>query len=233
VSLQLFALRPANLTDRARHCWDDVEIGLNQAMSELRTFSHLMHPPGLQTDGLCAAIRQYVSGYRERSGLEIFVLLQPILDQLPYDMQCTLLRIVQEALGNVQRHTSASRAAIAVRLFRDTVHLLVSDDGQGIAASFKPGRGILGMQARAARFNGDLRIRGGHHGTRVHAWMKAKGRDRASEDGKLSSEQTRQRAKMAAEKSSITAESIKSTISDIRDRLQLLRGGSRANPWEF
>jgi len=92
---------------------------------------------------------------------------------------------------------------------------------------------MLGMQARTARFNGDLRIRGGHHGTRVHAWMKVKGRDRASEDGKLIPEQARQRAKIVAEKSRITAQSIKSTISDIRDRLQLLSGRSRTNPWEF
>ena len=233
VSLQLFALRPPNLTDRARHCWDQVEIGLNHAMSELRTFSQLMHPSGLQTDGLCASIRQYISGYSERSGLEISVLLQPVLDQLPYDMQCTLLRIVQEALGNIQRHAGASRATIALRLFGDTVHLVVSDDGQGIVPSFRPGRGMLGMQARTARFNGDLRIRGGHHGTRVHAWMKVKGRDRASEDGKLIPEQARQRAKIVAEKSRITAQSIKSTISDIRDRLQLLSGRSRTNPWEF
>jgi PAS domain S-box-containing protein len=233
VSLQLFALRPPHLTGRVRRCWDEVEVGLNQAMSELRTFSHLMHPPGLQTDGLCAAIRHYVSGYRERSGLEISVLLHTVLDQLPYDMQCTLLRIVQEALGNIQRHASASRAAIGLRPFRDTVHLVVSDNGWGIVPSFRPGRGILGMQARAARFNGDLRIRSGQHGTRVHAWIKATGYERASEHNTPSLEQTRQRAKIAAEKSRVTAESVKSTISDMRDWLQMRTGGNRVNSSEF
>ena len=234
VSLQLFTLRPPNPTGEARRCWDEVEIGLKQAMTELRTFSYLMHPPGLQADGLCASIRQYVSGYRERSGLETTVRLHPVVDQLPYDMQRALLRIIQEALGNIQRHARASHVAIGLRPFRDTVHVVISDNGQGIESSSSPGRGILGMQVRAARFGGDLRIRGGQNGTKVHAWIRqGKARDRPSTNGKLSLEQTRQRVSKTFQQSRTTAESINSTISDIRDQFQALSGRIRVNSSEF
>ena len=66
-----------------------------------------------------------------------------------------------------------------------------------------------------------------------HAWIKATGYERASEHNTPSLEQTRQRAKIAAEKSRVTAESVKSTISDMRDWLQMRTGGNRVNSSEF
>jgi two-component system, NarL family, sensor kinase len=75
-------------------------------VKEIRTFSSLMHPPALQAEGLTSTIQEYVGSFRNRSKLDVRIRLNPKLDRLPFDMQRTLLRIVQEALSNVHRHAA-------------------------------------------------------------------------------------------------------------------------------
>ena len=77
-------------------------------MKEIRTFSYLMHPPALAAAGLNSTIQEYVSGYRDRSKLDVKVRLSSKLDSLEVEIQRTLLRITQEALANVHRHAAAS-----------------------------------------------------------------------------------------------------------------------------
>jgi len=136
----------------------------------------LMHPPALEGAGLCSALRHYVDGYSRRSGLLVRLRINPALDQLPYHLQRTLLRIVQEALLNVYRHAEgASRALVVLRRVRDKLYLVVSDNGRGTTdgaeSAFNPGHGLAGMTARVQQYNGQLRIRSVARGTRLHAEM--------------------------------------------------------------
>ena len=144
-----------------------------EALKELRTFSYLMHPPGLDADGLRSTIRQYIDGYANRSGLSVKLRSSPKVDKLPLDMQRSLFRIVQEALANVHRHASASHVSVDLRRIAGRLHVIVTDNGRGAEGkqeepSFRPGVGIYGIRARARQFGGDLKIRTGPHGTRIH-----------------------------------------------------------------
>jgi PAS domain S-box-containing protein len=169
VTLNLATLRPkAGLTSDEIIRWHETEACLQEAISELRTFSYLMHPPTLQADKLIASIERYIKGFSDRTKIEVRTRLNPKLDELPYEMQRTFLRIAQEALANVHRHAQASQVCVGARFIADRVHLIVSDDGQGLRAQ-QSGRGIRGMQDRARRWGGDLRIRSGSDGTMVHA----------------------------------------------------------------
>jgi PAS domain S-box-containing protein len=177
-NLNLTRLRPqSGLVGDALRCWDETETCLQEAMRELRTFSYLMHPPALQADGLCSALRQYVEGYHRRSGLEVKTRLNPKLDHLPSPLQQAILRIAQEALANAHRHAEASRVTLDVRYFASRIHLTVADDGKGGEtvngrAAFGLGRGLRGMAARAEEHGGELRIRTGARGTKLHALLR-------------------------------------------------------------
>jgi PAS domain S-box-containing protein len=175
INLNLMHLRPnADLSGSATTLWDETESLLERATTELRTFSYLMHPPILEIAGLCSALQQYVDGFSHRSGFNIDLRLIPALDRLPYHLQRTLLRIVQEALGNVYRHAaSVSRASISFRIVGHRLHLVVADNGcktkaHAAAVAFTPGRGLAGIAARVQQYDGQLRIRTGKGGTRVH-----------------------------------------------------------------
>jgi signal transduction histidine kinase len=174
-NLNLMNLRPrVGLRSDESRRWDETESCLQEAMTELRTFSYLMHPPALEAAGLNSTIRDYAAGYGDRSGLDVKVRFNPKLDRLPVEMQRTLLRIAQEALANIQRHAAtASQIRVEGRLVADRVHLIIGDDGSGFQDEEKVGlgRGIHGMRARSQRWGGQLRIRAGSKGTRVHAML--------------------------------------------------------------
>jgi PAS domain S-box-containing protein len=173
-NLNLMSLRSkAGVEDDRGDLWDEVEASLAEAMKELRTFSYLMHPLGLDADGLRSTIRRYIDGYATRSGLAVKFRSTPEVDVLPLHMQRSLFRIVQEALSNVHRHACASHVSVNLRHIAGRLHVIVTDNGRGVRGmegrlAFRPGVGIYGIRARARRFGGDLEIRSGPNGTRIH-----------------------------------------------------------------
>ena len=177
-NLNLMSLRAkAGSGGEEAELWNEVEASMEQALKELRTFSYLMHPPALHAGGLRSTIRQYIDGYASRSGLAVKLRSSPKVDKLPFRVQRSLFRIVQEALANVHRHSSASRVSVDLRRIAGHLHLIISDNGRSAggacpqeeAAPFRPGVGIRGIRARVRQFGGDLRIRTGSRGTTVHA----------------------------------------------------------------
>jgi signal transduction histidine kinase len=94
--------------------------------------------------------------------------LQTVLDdRLGGDLpdratQLAVYRIVQEALTNVVRHSGASRAVVTVERAAGELRVTVVDDGRGVTAADvagSEGRGVLGMQERAALLGGTVDVR--------------------------------------------------------------------------
>ena len=68
-----------------------------------------------------------------------------------------IYRIVQEALTNIIRHASATRAVITLDRGPDALTITIRDDGQG-ATELTAGDGIRGMRERAAEWDGQLSV---------------------------------------------------------------------------
>ena len=149
---------------------------MGQTFNELRTFSYLMHPLALHTDGLRSTIRKFLDGYGDRAGLTVRLRSSPIVDTLPFQMQRSLFRITQEAVTNVQRHASASHVSVDLRWIAGWLHLVVADNGHGLNgmsenSTLRRGLGISGIRARARQFGGEFRLRSGPRGTTIHVAM--------------------------------------------------------------
>lgn len=72
-----------------------------------------------------------------------------------------LLRIVQEALTNVLKHSGASRVGVDLKLLDGSLHIEIVDNGQGLVhaqGANHAGCGIANMQARAARLCAQLQF---------------------------------------------------------------------------
>jgi PAS domain S-box-containing protein len=179
IGLNLIALKGANGRHRTSTIFKDIEESLEEATRELRTFTYLLHPPALTNDGLMATLRRYVDGFSKRTGLDVALRGSGVADKLSSPSQQSILRIVQEALANVHRHARATRARISVRRVGGLVHLVIADDGHGLAANghgkhdniemLPVGVGIAGMAARVRHLGGKLDIRSRPSGTSVHA----------------------------------------------------------------
>ncbi len=150
-------------------------LGLAENISkEIRTISHLLHPPLLDEAGLSRALHLYIQGMRERSGLTVFLEIDPDLGRFPQDLEMTVFRIVQEALANIHRHARTSEAFVRIYLELTSLRVEIEDRGQGIANSAslneqRMGIGLTGMQERVRNLSGQFEVRSGEKGTIVKA----------------------------------------------------------------
>jgi len=156
-----------------RVCIEASDI-VDRAIQQVRSLSHLLHPPLLDEVGLLSALRWYLEGLTERSGIETSLDVQPRdFPRLALDLETAVFRIVQEALTNVFRHSEARKAWIVLTQREDATVITVRDDGKGIGkriAELQPdsvGIGISGMKQRAKEFGGELRLTNTHPGTLV------------------------------------------------------------------
>ena len=69
-----------------------------------------------------------------------------------------LLRVAEEALTNVARHSRASNVLVNLDVEAQSARLLVEDDGVGMNSAAQHGFGLLGMHERAARLGGDFTL---------------------------------------------------------------------------
>ncbi len=140
---------------------------------ELRTTSYLLHPPLLDDVGLAAALRSYVEGFGQRTGMAIKLNLPERSERFSSDLEGTLFRIVQEALANVHRHSGSATAAIRLDHLPGEVRLRVEDRGRGLPEALsgneqgfaRLGVGLSGMRERVRQLGGTLEVSSAPTGT--------------------------------------------------------------------
>ncbi|HEY4782075.1 MAG TPA: PAS domain-containing protein, partial [Chthoniobacterales bacterium] len=152
--------------------WAQASSIVDRAIQQVRTMSHLLHPPLLDEVGLLSALAWYVEGITKRSGIETFLDVQPPdFPRLVPEVETAIFRIVQEALTNVFRHSGAQKVWITLNQKDGQIVVAVLDDGKGIdkkIVEMRPdsvGVGIGGMKQRAREFGGKLRLTNADPGT--------------------------------------------------------------------
>jgi PAS domain S-box-containing protein len=155
---------------------------VERASVEIRTISHLLHPPLLDVAGLASAIRWYVDGFSERSHIKVDLSIPDDLGRMPADMEIAIFRMIQECLTNIHRHSGSASAAIVLKQEGDLVTVEVRDSGKGIPLekqrelmeSGRGGVGLNGMRERLRQLGGTLEIQSKETGTVVRATLPVK-----------------------------------------------------------
>jgi signal transduction histidine kinase len=152
---------------------------VEQISSEIRTISHLLHPPLLDAAGLASALRWYVDGFSERSKISVDLEIPEEFGRLSDEMEIAVFRMVQECLTNIHRHSGGASAAIRLHEEDHRVLVEVKDQGKGISlekqlelsSSGRTGVGFRGMRERIRQLGGTLEIRSDNAGTAVKATL--------------------------------------------------------------
>jgi len=172
--LLLHRVLQPNSEETKREAAADAAKIIEEGIQQVRSMSHLLHPPLLDEVGLLSALRWYVEGFAQRSGIETSIDVEPAdFPRLTPELETAIFRIVQESLSNVFRHSQARNAKVTLSLQGRQVIAKVRDDGRGIAdnvAEQQPGSigiGIGGMSQRAKEFGGELRLARARPGTVV------------------------------------------------------------------
>jgi len=153
----------------------DSECLVRDMVTEVRTISHLLHPPLLDELGLASALRWYVDGFSQRSKIKVDLDMSEDFRRLPSEQETAIFRVAQECLTNIHRHSESPMAKIRVRERVDEVVVEIEDKGKGIpprklqemTSAGTPGVGLRGMQERIRQLGGSLEISSDSGGTIV------------------------------------------------------------------
>ncbi len=151
----------------------DSENLVHEMTTEVRTISHLLHPPLLDEAGLCSALRWYVDGFAVRSKIKVALDLPKDFNRLPRESETAIFRVIQECLTNIHRHSGSPNARIRLWQHDEQVIVEIEDQGKGIppekqlemASGGTPGVGIRGMRERLRQLGGTLEINSSGSGT--------------------------------------------------------------------
>jgi signal transduction histidine kinase len=153
---------PAEVATVLRDCIDDLKLAIDS-----------LEPAGSDLVSLLGIVRYRLGRRLERAGLRLDWRVTD-LPALPWlDSMATLevLRILQEALTNVVKHSGAATVVVETASSATEVIVRVLDDGRGfdpVSARRKRGaRGLLNLERRAAKLGGRVAFRSGAGGTTV------------------------------------------------------------------
>jgi signal transduction histidine kinase len=129
---------------------DQVAVGLDGALEELREFARGIHPAILSEGGLGPALRTLA----RRSPVPVQLQLGTQA-RLPERVEVAAYYVVAEALTNVAKHANASVAEVEVAVEDRLVRLGIRDDGAGGADPAR-GSGLIGLKDRVEATGGTL-----------------------------------------------------------------------------
>jgi len=165
------------LSPDAARCLAQNASMVDDVTKEIRTISHLLHPPLLDEAGLASALRWYVEGFAQRSKIDARLDISPDFARLSNEIELCIFRVVQECLTNIHRHACSPTAGIRVCLEGASVRVEIEDAGKGIRlerdsgfiSSAASGVGLRGMRERLRLLGGTLQLHSSACGTRVIA----------------------------------------------------------------
>ena len=175
MNLSYLARDTSHLDERGRNAVTESRELIDSCIKEVRTLSHLLHPPMLDEVGLLPAIRWFVTGFSQRSGVDVELDLPATLQRFPIELEIAIFRVVQECLTNVHRHSGSPTAVVRLDVEDGQVRLNIIDHGRGIPPQVFAARqeasaigvGLLGMRERMRQLGGQMEITSPGEGTAV------------------------------------------------------------------
>lgn len=133
------------------------------ALESVRRMAMDLRPASLDDLGLVPALQAYADRFSDNWPTRVTVTVTGLRRRLRPDVELVLYRVVQEALTNIAKHSSASSAEVELSRRRNEVTLKITDNGVGFDPGGKSeangsGLGLFGMRERMALVDGQLRI---------------------------------------------------------------------------
>ena len=138
-----------------------------ESLAETRRLVWALRPEALDRHPLPQALEGLAEEWSRRTGIEARSSVTGVSRQLLPETEVALLRIAQEALANVHKHSGAYQVVLTLSYLEDVVALDVSDDGVGFGldspkAGVRPqdagGFGLLSMRERVEQLGGSLSV---------------------------------------------------------------------------
>ncbi|MEM7304129.1 MAG: ATP-binding protein [Pseudomonadota bacterium] len=143
---------------------EKIEAAINEAHTEIRELIAHFRAPAIVAN-LISSIEQTIDRFRQvNDEIQVFFQNEWADISLPAETEFHILRIIQEALTNIRKHSDASHVRIMLSSHADgQCAVLIEDDGVGFSepqTSLHGGEhvGLSIMGDRARRFGGSLNV---------------------------------------------------------------------------
>jgi signal transduction histidine kinase len=143
---------------------DRIKNNLISTADDVRTISHQMMPRTLEENGLVGAISDLLDNLSYTTGINYEFDHYDADIRLPNEIEITLFRITQELINNVIKHAEASELTVALHKRKESVQLLIEDNGRGFASAESDGIGLFNIRNRIELLRGVLNIESEHKG---------------------------------------------------------------------
>ena len=137
--------------------------------------------------GIVGTLREYLLKFRRQAGITAEIEVEGDIEpQFPPEAEVQLVRVIQEALTNIRKHSRANEARIRIASGPDEIGISIEDKGRGFDPAAltdeMPRFGVRTMRERVERVGGRFQIESSPgHGTTVRIYLPVvKGQDNGS-----------------------------------------------------
>lgn len=136
-----------------------ISEGTTNVLKLVRSLSHNLRPPELDRLGLTETIRSMLTNVREVSGKVLQAEVDEIDGMIPKENEINVIRILQEALSNIEKHSEAIEVIVSIKMEVNCIRIEIRDNGKGFnAESVRHGIGLAGISERVRILGGSLSI---------------------------------------------------------------------------
>ena len=127
---------------------------------DLRRTARNLHPFTLTHLGLEEAMRSYCEEFSNLRQFKVRFATRALPATIPPGVALCAYRVVQEALGNVVKHSGAKRADVSISGNHNALHVVIRDDGRGFDLDVARGKGLglISMEERVRHLGGTFSI---------------------------------------------------------------------------
>jgi signal transduction histidine kinase len=171
VEIQEFGSLFPELTQQANLRLEKLWRGAAETVDDIARVSHHLHPSNLDFLGLPLAIRGLCREFATRNSISVECTCTDFVPERKVAL--TFFRVLQEVLGNVEKHSHAGNVSVELVGSSREMLLRVSDDGIGLElerTKVTTGLGFIRMKERLRSIGGELAVWSAPtRGTRVEA----------------------------------------------------------------
>ncbi|MBE0528246.1 MAG: sensor histidine kinase [Thermoleophilia bacterium] len=132
---------------------------VDSVRGELTDLIHELRPPSMNGTRFDETINEYIIDWAHQTGIEATLNVDGFVD-LSLEIKQAIYRIMQEALANVTRHSTAEKVDVIMNFGDNSVEFCISDDGIGFDPQQHPndGMGLDSMRERVESLRGEFAI---------------------------------------------------------------------------
>lgn len=166
--------------EKARDELNNLKASASSTFSQVRDYIFDLRPMMLDDLGLVPTIRRYAEAFKEKTGLDLSVVVTGSERRLETHLEVLVFRTVQSLLQNVRDHAQATQAKVLLDLDETQVRATVEDNGRGFDVDAVLGddegaaHGLQTIPDRLAQVGGEFEIESQPgEGTKISFWVPA------------------------------------------------------------